>query len=611
MCRKLKYFIVNFVLLLPLFIPVFVKADDGFNTSIFASYDVGEGRPTKVRYDIEIVNASSDLYATSYALKLRKTEPENIKATEGNRRLKVSKKIEDDGVLLRISFDESTAGEGKTKSFSVEFDDNQIATKTGDVWEVVVPGLRGESFNSYVANLTVPKSFGELAFMSPSANNTEEKEGKVTYTFNKENLIESGVTASFGTFQLFNFDIIYHLENTTRKNIQKTIAIPPDTNYQRLYYQKMDPEPEYVDVDDDGNWIATYNLKRNERVDLNISGVAQLFAQPKRMPNPRLDVLMENMRSTKYWTADDPAIKELAQKLKTPHAIYNWVVNNLRYDIKRIEPDSERLGAVGALNNTDSAICTEFTDLFIATVRSSGIPAREINGYAYTENPEIQPLSLVTDVLHSWPEYWDNENSVWVSVDPTWGATSRVDYFKKLDLRHFAFVIHGLDDEKPLAPGSYKLGQNPQKDVFVTVSSTKPLIEEILVVSVENDTRYAIKNSEIKVKISNDGNVASYNKDILFYFDDQLIKTENVPVVPPKGQYTTQVNVNHGLFGSLTPKTLRVRVDGKDYMVDNGNKNIVVHQSILIFFLIMLVVVSTYFRKYLRSLLNVIKLPKI
>ena len=162
----------------------------------------------------------------------------------------------------------------------------------------------------------------------------------------------------------------------------------------------------------------------------------------------------------------------MALELKTPEAIYDYVVKTLKYDYSRVRANVERLGALAALKSPNTAICMKFTDLFIALARASGIPAREINGYAYTENPQIQPLSLVADVLHAWPEYYDKEEKVWIPIDPTWGSTTGgVDFFNKLDLRHFTFVIHGKDSVKPYAAGSYKLGTNPQKDVFVSFGS--------------------------------------------------------------------------------------------------------------------------------------------
>ena len=58
----------------------------------------------------------------------------------------------------------------------------------------------------------------------------------------------------------------------------------------------------------------------------------------------------------------------------------------------------------------------EFTDLFVAIARAAGIPARESVGYAYTTNSRLRPLSLVTDVLHAWPEYYDADKKIWVHL---------------------------------------------------------------------------------------------------------------------------------------------------------------------------------------------------
>jgi hypothetical protein len=59
------------------------------------------------------------------------------------------------------------------------------------------------------------------------------------------------------------------------------------------------------------------------------------------------------------------------------------------------------------------------------------------------------------DLLHSWPEFYD-PNFGWVAVDPTWGNTSKTDYFTKLDTNHFAFVIKGINSEYPLPAGMYR-----------------------------------------------------------------------------------------------------------------------------------------------------------
>jgi len=106
--------------------------------------------------------------------------------------------------------------------------------------------------------------------------------------------------------------------------------------------------------------------------------------------------------------------------------------------------------------------CMEFTDTFIALARSMGIPAREINGYAYSKDPEKNPINISInegDRLHAWPEFYD-PNFGWVQIDPTWGNTSGIDYFSKLDLNHIVLVTKGIDSKYPIAAGFNKIDSN-------------------------------------------------------------------------------------------------------------------------------------------------------
>jgi len=59
------------------------------------------------------------------------------------------------------------------------------------------------------------------------------------------------------------------------------------------------------------------------------------------------------------------------------------------------------------LDNTTNAVCLEYTDLFVTLARAAGIPSRSIEGFAYTKNSRLRPLSLVDDVLHAWVQYYD------------------------------------------------------------------------------------------------------------------------------------------------------------------------------------------------------------
>jgi len=448
-----------------------VKAEGEFISDSTVTYQVdGSGR-TEVTHDIYVENVFSTLYATSYTLTLEGIQATDIKAFGDNGvEYQTDSQVNGDITLLKVLFTDSIVGKGKKRHFLVSYNNNNFATRTGEVWEVNIPKLASsDTFRNYTAILKVPTALGYEAYISPRPVSSQESEVVRTYEFSKDELIKTGVSAGFGQFQVFTFTLNYHLENPLSRKAETEIALPPDTAFQKVYLESLNPAPTTVRIDEDGNWLAVYTLSSRQRVDVVATGEVQIFSSNRPFPKPTQEILSSNLAETGYWQVNDAEIKALALKLKTPREIYNYVSTHLNYDYDRVRPNVDRLGAKGALLSPQTAICMEFTDLFVAIARAAGIPAREVNGYAYTENPEIQPLGLVADVLHAWPEYWDSERGAWIPIDPTWASTTGgVDFFDKLDLRHFSFVNHGTSDTKPFPPGSYKLGANPQKDVFVS-----------------------------------------------------------------------------------------------------------------------------------------------
>lgn len=350
------------------------------------------------------------------------------------------------------------------------------------------------------------------------------------------------------------------------------------------------PKPTDVKIDADGNWIAVYTLSARQRVDVTVVGTVQIFASYRPFPKPSDVTLSSNLKETQYWQVNDPKIKALAAELKTPKAIYDYVSQTLKYDFARVTPNVQRFGAVKALENPTQAICMEFTDLFIAIARAAGTPAREINGYAYTENPQLQPLSLVADVLHAWPEYYDKAKGAWIPIDPTWGSTTGgVDYFSKLDLRHFAFVIHGNDSVKPFPPGSYKLGVNPQKDVFVSfgkLPQERNSVPKLFASVIRNIPFFSFIYS---VKIENPGPAAIYNLYPTVFFDNKQESRDFISIMPPYSSKTFTVNVPFSLLAKDTPDKVKI-VAGESQISVSTNKTQVLVNSLLILFAIFILI---------------------
>lgn len=286
-------------------------------------------------------------------------------------------------------------------------------------------------------------------------------------------MMAGGISAAYGTTQSFDVHLSYFIQNTSITPVSSEIAFPPDTANQTVTIVSVSPKPELVSRDIDGNWMARYTLLPgvSETVEavLHID-VSLLPKEGYTDDQPDISVYTSPQ---KYWETQNPKIEELAQKYKTPRAIYDYVVSALSYDYSRVNTSPIRKGAVQALASPKNSVCMEFTDLFIAIARAAGIPAREAVGYAYTNNSRLRSLSLVTDVLHAWPEYYDRDRKIWVPVDPTWAnTTGGVNYFDKLDFNHIVFALQGKTSDFPYPAGFYRKNGKSTRDVAVSFSTT-------------------------------------------------------------------------------------------------------------------------------------------
>ena len=597
MKRIYKIFSV-FIFLFFLF-PKLIFASGEFNTDFDVTYEVKETGVTEVTNKITLTNVFSNMYATSYSIVLDSINPTNVKAYGLNSAYPTRIVKEGDKTTIKIDFPDTVVGKDKSRTFYVSFDETTFAVRTGEVWEISIPGISEEAtFNSYYLRLLIPEKLGQEAYISPSPRQKSNQNGFLTYVFNKTDVEKTGIVAGFGAFQVFSFNLNYHLENPLAKSSTTEITLPPDTAYQKVYYENISPRPTNMYVDSDGNWIAEFRLEARQRIDVTTNGFVQIFSNYRSFLEPNTESLNQNLVPLEYWDINNPEIVKLAQTLNTPKKIYDFVSTKLKYDYSRVKPNVERLGGVRALQNPESAICMEFTDLFITIARSAGIPAREVNGFAYTENPDIQPLSLVNDVLHAWPEYYDSEKGVWIPVDPTWGSTTGgVDYFSKLDLRHFTFVVHGKDSTKPYAAGSYKLGANPQKDVFVSFGSLPTVRNSKLELGAKIAIWVPFISNKLDLSISNSGPVAVYNLIPKVYFDGiEQTSKNNLDVLLPFQTYKTSLDIPFSFLASKTPDIIKIVVNEDEIVVPTNKKQVIIYNLLFIFIIAILILLTIIIR---------------
>ena len=543
--------IISFVLLLALSAaPVHALAT--FATDYTVTYDIGQQGTTHVTFDIAQKNNLSTVYATSFSLSLSQTNINNIRVADAAGA--ISPAINRTDNLTNISFDflANVVGRDKFNRFTVQYDSADIAAKQGSVWEINIPRLEtNENTNSQQIILKVPASFGQPAYIDPKPGRIEAN----NYYFSSNVLANKSISAVFGTTQYFKLQLTYNLSNPLPKKLKTQIALPPDTAYQTVYLKKISPPPDDIAADPDGNWLASYTLSPNTDLQVTTDLAIKLDFNPKKTPPPDVNLYT---RATKLWDYTDPDIAAAATNLTTPKAIYDYVVSHLQYSYARITNGNgsgvNRPGAVWALANPSQAICTEFTDLFIALARENGIPARENQGYAMSTNDKLKPLSLAKDVLHAWPEYYDQVKQTWVQIDPTWAnTTGGIDYFNKLDLNHLVFAIHGLSATQPLPAGAYKTSGGGSKDVFVTITPAETFPKAQFRLDYDNQNRERLfLTLENLSGVAGDATVSVSGKN-------SVAASTSTNRLPPFGKTTVEIRFQPTLL--LYPQSEQLIID--------------------------------------------------
>lgn len=564
------FFYIGFLFLLlnfSFFSPKAFAADFLFDYDVF--YNISDTGKTHVKQDIVLTNIVTEAYARNYSLTIASEDLTNVTARDAIGIIDPVVEKNDGQTKITLPFNAKIVGVNKELAFSLEYDTEDIASKNGTIWEIIVPGIvKSDEVRSYTINLSVPKSFGKANYFAPAPNN----QGKWTMAEHDG----KGISAAFGDRQQFVFELNYHLENKQNGIKFQEITLPPDTAYQNVSINQIAPTPLSVHVDDDGNWIAKYRVDKGEKLDISLKGTASVFAKPNTTSIHLSDGQKAlYTQSLLYWE-QTPSIVDIAKKLTTPEAIYNYVIDYLQYDYSRVTEGIKRLGAETAFSSPEQAVCMEFSDLFVALARSAGIPARVHHGYAFTANPRLQPLSLSSDVLHAWPEYYDEQKKQWILIDPTWGDTTHgIDYFNKFDFNHLTFAILGTKSDYPYPAGSYR-SQRHEKDVFVGIDDS--LIEiptPNIQVSLNKTSIFAALPTLAMLTIKNTGGVAFYPKTLTSLNRYVKVDVKNLKTVPPFGSIEVPIKFHYPIGSRIETQTIRFALNDEEYAFDITIKSLI------------------------------------
>lgn len=507
----------NFSITIILFLAFFglattkIRATEDFQTDLTTTYRVESSGVTRVTHDFSITNKTPTTFIKQYALTTGYPKISNISVVDSGRALKPNLVTTDTHTSIAFEFPDEVVGEGKRRQFSVSYTNTDLAIVGGKVLEIHIPKLGDpELYDSHLVILQTPLEFGNPVRVSPSPTNVVNNGNYKESSF--ANAAGLSISAYYGNEQFYNLAIRYNLQNPGSSAALAQIALPPETSFQELFYHSIDPTPENIEMDQDGNWIATFKVQANNNQPVFITAVAKTTIEPNSRV-PIIKPLDKHTSKDSFWELNPNNLPAEAVLPNTPKQIYNFVVESLNYTANPVDEVPVRLGAAGALKNPNSAVCQEFSDVFIALSRSKKIPARRLTGYAYSQNDQLRPVSLLADVLHAWPEYFDESRDLWIPVDPTWeDTTGGIDYFSQFDLNHIVFAINGVSSQTPYPAGSYKLENQNTRDIEVSFTGSFPTANPDFKVWTEPSKIFGIPLPGFyKLHIANQSGQAWYN----------------------------------------------------------------------------------------------------
>lgn len=457
-----------------------VYAQD-FDLKYDTEYTIDSQARTQVTEQITIINKTDDTIPSQFSITFENADLEVFQVYDkDNNPLKFQVEKNEGGTKITTFFRNPSIGKDKATILIVDYKTSGVIQKIGRNLNIHTPRVpSSESVVEYNLTLKVHISFGTKIYLSPPPLKQSTQDDYHTYTYDKNALNGLGVSASYGENQLLNFELSYNLKNNSIFNKQMEVAFPPIIEgYQDIFIASVEPKPNRIRKDADGNILGIFEVKGRKKIVVFVSGQAKTYNRiidenaGGNISEIDSSLIRKYTKPLKYWetnTEINNQAKELVKDQTTvtgaAKQIYQFVSRHLTYDYESSSKKGfvVRLGGPEALEKK-KGICMEYVDLFISLARAVGLPARQLDGYAYAyeENTPITPNAQGGDYLHSWVQFYDPKLG-WLAIDPTWGSTSGLDYFSKLDTNHLAFVIKGENSSYPLPAGAYKLNDSEKQ----------------------------------------------------------------------------------------------------------------------------------------------------
>lgn len=336
---------------------------------------------------------------------------------------------------------------------AMEYQNVGLIENAGTIWDIYIPGVPEETEfeqenQSLRINTTVyinDKIFPEENFVLPNASSESILDsGYKKYFFDKDDILGKTIWIQRGTKQFYKFKLTQKVEPTMQNDLglknEYALVLPRDVNnvelYQKVYFDAIQPLPEWIEKDVDGNIIAHFKMPSSLLGEIIITGYVEVGVTGEKLSAETSGniadiepLLFENsLAGAEFWEVSNPDIQKVAMDLKANktnildilETTFGFVTDSIDYsDIKRLGIN-QRQGALETLRN-GSGVCMEYADLFLTLARAQGIPTRAAFGYGFDprETSDLQQT-------HQWVVSYIPQLDKWYDLDVTWGDSGQV-----------------------------------------------------------------------------------------------------------------------------------------------------------------------------------------
>ncbi len=257
--------------------------------------------------------------------------------------------------------------------------------------------------------------------------------------YNSQNIIASVDISSFA--EVVSTSSNGYIESAT---VNMTF-FPKQTDTQELLKFSTEPNAELKDKTLKFTWKnpegkLNFRLKADVKTTNKIVGVKEKISFPiEKLP---ADIIIYTKPSETIDSNDEDIIRIASELVKGEDDLYaavfkiaDWTKSNVEYNLSTLTAEVSQK-ASWVLQNKQG-VCDELTSLFIALLRSIGVPARFVSGIAYT-NSELFPEKWGP---HGWAEVYFPEYG-WIPFDVTYGE------YGWIDPTHLKFK-ESIDSDEP------------------------------------------------------------------------------------------------------------------------------------------------------------------